>query len=102
MRGRRVRLLTVAGAGATADVVVAADVPVGQLWPALAKLVGGWELPPDDPRWVLLTAGGTDPSASTPAPVDRRFGAASLGHPDRRPSRQPAWRRQVGAPASPA
>lgn len=59
MRGRRVRLLTVAGAGATADVVVAADVPVGQLWPALAKLVGGWELPPDDPRWVLLTAGGT-------------------------------------------
>lgn len=26
-----------------------------------------------------------DPSASTPAPVDRRFGAASLGHPDPSP-----------------
>jgi WXG100 protein secretion system (Wss), protein YukD len=59
VKGRRVRLLTVAGAGATADVVAAADVPVGQLRPALAKLVGGWQLPPDDPRWVLLTAGGT-------------------------------------------
>ena len=59
MKGRGVRLLTVAGVGATADVVVAADVPVGELQPALAKLVGGWQLPPDDPRWVLLTAGGT-------------------------------------------
>ena len=59
MKGRRVRLLTIAGVGAGADVVVAADVPVGDLQPALAELVGGWELPPDDPRWVLLTAGGT-------------------------------------------
>jgi hypothetical protein len=59
VKGRRVRLLTVAGVGASADVVVAADVPVGELQPALAKLVGGWQLPPDDPRWVLLTAGGT-------------------------------------------
>jgi hypothetical protein len=59
VKGRRVRLLTVAGVGATADVVVAADVPVGELQPALAKLVGGWQLPPDDPRWALLTAGGT-------------------------------------------
>lgn len=59
MKGRRVRLLTVAGVGATADVVVAADVPVGELQPALAKLVGGWQPPPDNPRWALLTAGGT-------------------------------------------
>jgi WXG100 protein secretion system (Wss), protein YukD len=59
MKGRRVRLLTVAGAGATADVVVAADVPVGELRPALAELVGGWQLASDDPRWVLLTAAGT-------------------------------------------
>jgi WXG100 protein secretion system (Wss), protein YukD len=59
VKGRRVRLLTIAGAGASADVVVAADVPVGDLQPALAELVGGWELPPDDPRWVLLTARGT-------------------------------------------
>jgi hypothetical protein len=59
VKGRRVRLLTVAGGGAAADVVVAADVPVGALQPALAKLVGGWQLAPDDPRWVLVTAGGT-------------------------------------------
>jgi hypothetical protein len=59
VKGRRVRLLTVASVGATADVVVAADVPVGALQPALAKLVGDWQLPPDDPRWVLLTANGT-------------------------------------------
>lgn len=59
MKGRRVRLLTVAGADATADVVAAADIPVGELQPALAKLVGGWQLPPDDLGWVLLTAGGT-------------------------------------------
>jgi hypothetical protein len=59
VKSRRVRLLTVAGAAATADIVVAADVPVGELQPALAKLVGGWQLPPDDPRWVVLTAGGT-------------------------------------------
>jgi hypothetical protein len=59
VKGRRVRLLTVAGAGATADVVVAADVPVGELRPALVELVGGWQLAPDDPRWVLLTAAGT-------------------------------------------
>jgi hypothetical protein len=59
VKGRRVRLLTVAGVDATADVVAAADVPVGELQPALAKLVGGWQLPPDDPGWVLLTAGGT-------------------------------------------
>ena len=59
MKGRRVRLLTVAGVDATADVVAAADIPVGELRPALAKLVGGWQLPPDDPRWVLLTADGT-------------------------------------------
>jgi hypothetical protein len=59
VKNRRVRLLTVAGVGASADVVIAADVPVGELQPALAKLVGGWQLPPDDPRWVLLTAGGT-------------------------------------------
>ena len=58
MKGRRVRLLTVAGVDATADVVAAADIPVGELQPALAKLVGGWQLPPNDPRWVLLTAGG--------------------------------------------
>jgi WXG100 protein secretion system (Wss), protein YukD len=60
MRGRRVRLLTVAGGDATAD-VGAADLPVGELQPALARLVGGWQLPPDDPRWVLLTAGGAVP-----------------------------------------
>jgi WXG100 protein secretion system (Wss), protein YukD len=60
MRGRRVRLLTVAGVDATAD-VAAADLPVGELQPALARLVGGWQLPPDDPRWVLLTAGGAVP-----------------------------------------
>jgi hypothetical protein len=59
VKGRRVRLLTVASVGATADVVVAADVPVGALQPALAKLVGDWQLPPDDPRWMLLTANGT-------------------------------------------
>jgi hypothetical protein len=59
VKGRRVRLLTVAGVGATADVVVAADIPVGALQPALAKLVGDWQLPPDDPGWVLLTANGT-------------------------------------------
>jgi hypothetical protein len=59
VKGRRVRLLTVAGIDATADVVVAADVPVGELQPALAKLVGGAQPPPDDPRWVMLTAGGT-------------------------------------------
>jgi hypothetical protein len=59
VKGHRVRLLTVAGGDATADVVVAADIPVGELQPALAKLVGGWQLSPDDPRWMLLTAGGT-------------------------------------------
>jgi hypothetical protein len=59
VKGRRVRLLTVAGVGTTADVVAAADIPVGELQPALAKLVGDWQLPPDDPRWALLTAGGT-------------------------------------------
>jgi hypothetical protein len=59
VKGRRVRLLTITGVGASADVVVAADVPVGNLQPALAELVGGWEPPPDDPSWVLLTAGGT-------------------------------------------
>jgi hypothetical protein len=59
VKGRRVRLVTVAGGDASADLVVAADVPVGELQPALARLVGGWRLPPDDPRWVLLTAGGT-------------------------------------------
>jgi WXG100 protein secretion system (Wss), protein YukD len=59
VKGRRVRLLTVAGVGAAADVVVAADIPVGELQPALAKLVGDWQLPPDDLRWVLLTANGT-------------------------------------------
>jgi hypothetical protein len=59
VKGRRVRLLTVAGVGATADVVVAADIPVEALQPALAKLVGDWQLPPDDPRWMLLTANGT-------------------------------------------
>jgi WXG100 protein secretion system (Wss), protein YukD len=58
VKGRRVRLLTVAGGDASADVVVAADVPVGALQPALAKLVGGWQLSPDDPRWVLLAADG--------------------------------------------
>jgi hypothetical protein len=59
VKSRRVRLLTVVGAGATADVAVAADVPVGELQPALAELVGGWQLSLDDPRWVLLTVGGT-------------------------------------------
>jgi hypothetical protein len=59
VKGRRVRLLTVVGAGASADVAAAADVPVGELQPVLAQLVGGWQLPPDDPRWVVLTAGGT-------------------------------------------
>jgi WXG100 protein secretion system (Wss), protein YukD len=59
VKGRHVRLLTIAGVGATADVVVAADVPAGELPPALAKLVGGWQLPPDDPGWALLTADGT-------------------------------------------
>ena len=60
MKGRRVRLLTVAGVGATADVVtVAADIPVGALQPALAKLVGDWQLPHDDPRWMLSSANGT-------------------------------------------
>jgi hypothetical protein len=32
-----------------------------------------------DPPWQ------PDPLSSTPAPVDRRFGAATLGHPDRSP-----------------
>jgi WXG100 protein secretion system (Wss), protein YukD len=59
VKGRRVRLLTVAGVDATVDVVAAADIPVGELQPALAKLVGGWRPPPEDPGWVLLTAGGT-------------------------------------------
>ena len=59
MKGRRVRLLTVASVDATADLVVAADIPVSEFQPALAKLVGGWQLPPDDPRWVLLKASGT-------------------------------------------
>jgi hypothetical protein len=59
VKGRRVRLLTVAGVGGAADVVVAADVPVGELQPALARLVGGWQLPPDDPRWALHAPGGT-------------------------------------------
>jgi hypothetical protein len=59
VKGRRVRLLTVAGVDATADVAAAADIPVGELQPALAKLVGGWQLPPDDPGWALLTASGT-------------------------------------------
>jgi hypothetical protein len=59
VKGRRVRLLTVAGRGATADVVAAADIPVGELQPALAKLVGSWQLPPDDPHWALLKASGT-------------------------------------------
>jgi hypothetical protein len=59
VKGSRVRLLTVAGAAAAADVVVSADVPVGELQPALARLVGGWQPPPDDPRWVLHTADGT-------------------------------------------
>jgi hypothetical protein len=59
VKGRRVRLLTIAGVAATVDVVVAADVPVGELRPALAKLVGGGQLPPDDPAWALLTADGT-------------------------------------------
>jgi WXG100 protein secretion system (Wss), protein YukD len=59
VNGRRVRLLTVAGVGGTADVAAAADVPVGELQPALARLVGGWQLPPDDPGWALHTAGGT-------------------------------------------
>jgi hypothetical protein len=66
VKGRRVRLLTVVGDGATSDVAAAADVPVGELQPALAKLLGGWQLQPDDPRWVMLTAGGTvlDPAAT--------------------------------------
>jgi WXG100 protein secretion system (Wss), protein YukD len=66
VKSRRVRLLTVTGADATADIVAAADVPVGELQPALAQLVGSWQLPPDDPRWVVLTAGGTvlDPAAT--------------------------------------
>ena len=59
MKGRRVRLLTVAGVDATADVVAAADIPVGELQPALARLVGGWQLPADDPGWLLRTANGT-------------------------------------------
>lgn len=58
MKGRRVRLLTIAGAGVTADVAVAADVPVGELQPALAKLIGDRQLTPGDPRWMLHTAGG--------------------------------------------
>ena len=44
-----------------------------------------------------------DPPGPTPAPVDRRFGAATLGTPTDRRFRQPAWRRRatpwVGAPA---
>jgi hypothetical protein len=59
VKGRRVRLLTIAGAAASADVAVAADVPVAELQPALATLVGDWQLPSDDPRWALHTAGGT-------------------------------------------
>jgi WXG100 protein secretion system (Wss), protein YukD len=59
VKGRRVRLLTIAGAGVATDVAVAADVPVGELQPALARLLGDWQLAPGDPRWVLLTAGGT-------------------------------------------
>jgi WXG100 protein secretion system (Wss), protein YukD len=57
--GRRVRLLTVAGVDATTDVVVAADIPVGELQPALAELLGDHPPPPDDPCWVLAKAGGT-------------------------------------------
>ena len=59
MKGRRVRLLTVAGAAGAADVAVAADVPVGELRPALARLVGGGRRPPDDPGWALHAAEGT-------------------------------------------
>jgi hypothetical protein len=58
VKGRRVRLLTIAGVAATVDVVAAADVAVGELRPALAKLVGGGQPPPDDPAWALLTADG--------------------------------------------
>ena len=57
MKGRRVRLLTVAGVGATADVVVAADIPVGALQPALAKLVGDWLR--GRPALDAVTANGT-------------------------------------------
>jgi F420H(2)-dependent quinone reductase len=134
VKGRRVRLVTVAGDGASADVVVAADIPVGELRPVLARLLGGRPRP-EDPRWMLVTAAGAvlrpaatlhdqqvqdgevlhlrvgrppdprpfprsrpmpdlawqpDPPSPTPAPVDRRFGAATLGRPDPRPV-PPAW-----------
>jgi hypothetical protein len=89
VKGRRVRLLTVAGVDATADVVAAADIPVGELQPALAKLVGGWQLPPDDPGWVLLTAGGTalrpGRHAARPAGAGRRGPL-----PPRQPAARPA------------
>jgi WXG100 protein secretion system (Wss), protein YukD len=57
VKGRRVRLVTVAGDGASADVVVAADIPVGELRPVLARLLGGRPRP-EDPRWMLVTAAG--------------------------------------------
>jgi WXG100 protein secretion system (Wss), protein YukD len=58
VKGRRVRLLTIAGGGATEGVVVAADVPVGELQPALAKLVGDRQVAPGGGRWLLYTAEG--------------------------------------------
>jgi WXG100 protein secretion system (Wss), protein YukD len=59
VKGRRVRLLTVVGIGVSADVVVAADVPVADLHPALVELMGSWQFARDDSRWELHTAAGT-------------------------------------------
>jgi WXG100 protein secretion system (Wss), protein YukD len=58
VKGHRVRLLTITGAGATADVAATADIPVADLQPALLKLVAGWQVAPDEVRFQLRTAGG--------------------------------------------
>ena len=58
MKGRRVRLLTIAGGGATADVAVAADVPVADLLPTLVELVGGCKPAPSELHWELHTPDG--------------------------------------------
>ena len=58
MKGHRVRLLTITGAGVTADVVVAADVPVADLQPALLELPGGFELARHGSRFQLRTPEG--------------------------------------------
>jgi WXG100 protein secretion system (Wss), protein YukD len=58
VKGHRVRLLTITGAGVTADVAVAADVPVADLQPALLELAGGWQLARHGSRFQLRTSEG--------------------------------------------